>query len=574
MKLCMNTSDKVQFYCQDRSLFMKSYKKLHEKAVKRLWTLIFTVLFCVLELSACSMTENNADKALEITGIVLQKDNRSYVYQRIPSAVDYTGYMDEHPQLVKNNPQYDYDGDGLMDRIYKEINKDNGESSFYVHFGNGNKLLLTDRQYGFFYSTYAADLTGDGRNEIIFEQFSSSTKADNLYFSIASYKDGAYEIMDIPYFHADPGRDEYGPMLYLPLIMSKQEADKVSIYQPDSGYRDYITTEAIVTADGMVEYEMEHLFPDVEMENRLEYYQVSHMQITDSGQEGKKAFLLRSYLGDKWCSKSVDWKLEYVSGEWRITDVYQADPIRVRVGTDYSADLDGDKKEDKLNYGIQKVTVKGDIKDIPVLKINDREYDISFLSDKADLNTSSLNKDNYYIIDIDTKDNYREFAVMDEDINADPGCHFFRYNGDELIYCGYVPGIPNHSLFNYGYGEIKALKRLNILPDRYSFADWMLNTQGVLEETKEDIYYGILSYSYDSIRYTTERELILYKTNDMSADTITINKGEDILLSATDNKHWIEVMSESGLCGWFYLEDNKVILPGGEEWREDLVPGL
>ena len=113
------------------------------------------------------------------------------------------------------------------------------------------------------------------------------------------------------------------------------------------------------------------------------------------------------------------------------------------------------------------------------------------------------------------------------------------------------------------------------MPDRISFADWIAEyTQGVLEETKEDIYYGILSYSYDSIRYTTERELILYKTNDMSADTITINEGEDILLSATDNKHWIEVMSESGLCGWFYLEDNKVILPGGEEWREDLVPGL
>lgn len=520
---------------------------------------------------ACTRTYYYDNKLQQF---VLQNDKRSYVYRRIPSAFDYTGYMDEHPQLVKNNPKYDYDGDGLMDRIYKEDNKDTGESSFYVHFGNSNKLLLTDRQYGFLYSTYAADLTGDGVNEIIFEQFSTSTKSDNLYYSIASYKDGTYEIIDIPYFHADPGSEKYGPMLYLPLIMSKPETDKVSIYQPDSGYRGYITTEATITADGVVEDEMEHLFPDEQMENRLGYYQVNNMDLIETGENGRKAFLLRSYLGDKWCSKSVDWKLEYISGEWKITGVYQADPIRIKIGEEYSADLDGDKKEDKIYYEIQTVSVNGSKADMPELKINDREYELGFLWDKQGANISRPSNDNYYIIDIDTKDDYRELAIMDEDINGDPGCHFFRYIGNELIYCGYVPGIPNHTLYNYGSGEIKAMKRLNILQNRYSFADWKLNTRGVLEEAEKEIYYGLYIKPYESIRYKTERELILFKTNDMSSDTITINEGEEIRLSSTDNKHWIEIMTDSGISGWLYLEGNKLILPGKEERLEDLFPGL
>lgn len=502
---------------------------------------------------------------------VLKDEKKTNVYMRYPSVFDYTGYMDVHPGLAKNNPQFDYDGDGLLDRIYKEINPDTLECSFYVHFGNGKKLLLADHAYGFFYKTMAADLTGDGMNEIIFEQLTTSTKSDIYFYSIASYNDGEYKLMDIPYFLSEYESEADGK-LYLPLSMNKVEADKVSIYQPDSGYRSFITTVKHTYDDGMIDDEMEHLYNWLEDGDKIFYYPANDMELVDTEQNGKKAFLLRSYLGDKWCAKSVDWKLEYVSGEWKITGVYQADPLRVKVGTKYSTDLDGDKITDKIYYETRVINENDSIKEQPVIKINDIVYDYKYLQDRCGVSISNPSNEGFYIIDLVTEDNYRELAILDKDIDNELVSHFFRYNGADLEYCGYVTDWPDSgSFFNQGKGRITAKKRLDILQGWSGFTSYKLNEKGVFEEEKDYMYYGLQAEADVNITYYAKSDLSLYMAKNRSSETVMIKEGESIRLIETDNKCWIYIISETGIDGWVYLDNDKLVLPSGEGKLEELI---
>jgi hypothetical protein len=520
----------------------------------------------------CTRTYYFDDKLMQF---VFKDENTGPMYSRYPTCLGYTGYMDVQPGLAKNNPKIDYDGDGLLDRVYKEVNIYNQDSSFYVYFGNGKKLLLADHAYGFLYKTIAADLTGDGMNEIIFEQYSSSTKSANLYYSIFTFTDGNYERMDIPYFRENYDTKEEDGMLFLPLVMNKVDSAKVSIYQPDSGYQGYITTVTRTWGDGESDDEMVHLYCE-ELEGQVTDCQASEMQLIDTEQSGKKAFLLRSYLGDKWCSKSIDWKLEYVSGEWRITGVYQADPIRVEVGTEYTADLDGDKANDDIYYRTRMVMENDYEYEVPVLRINGTEYDYKYLQEKFGVFIINCSHVGYYFIDIDTTDNYREIAILDEGPSSDPVTHFFRYTGSELEYCGAVTDFPDsNTFFNEGNAKLAARKRLDILQTWWALATWKLNDKSMLEEEKQEIYYALQPPEPDeSTTNYAKSDLILFQNPDMNSDSVTIHKGEIIRLTATDNRNWIQITSESGINGWFYLEAFKIILPTGEGKVGDIVTHL
>lgn len=256
----------------------------------------------------------------DLMQFVFKDEKEKIVYSRYPSICTYSGYLDVHPETARDNPAYDYDGDGLLDRIYKEVDIYSGESSFYIYFGNGNMLFLAGDRYCQFYRTKLADITGDGRDEIIFVQVVVGTGMNEEYYSIARYKDGGYEIMDFPYYM------NYKPKgkLYLQLVINKLNDNTLSVYQPDTGFKGNIITEVYTFDNGEIFDEMEHIYQGLASDspNETHYYPVSEMILIDTGENGRKALQLCSYIGDKWCQKGIDWRLEYISGEWKITDVY------------------------------------------------------------------------------------------------------------------------------------------------------------------------------------------------------------------------------------------------------------
>jgi hypothetical protein len=554
------------------------------------------MLSILLSVSACSpgKLNENSDVTPEITQTLPQKDtvtdiplleqegqselseeNSESIYDQDEGFYSYTGYLDIHPVFAKDNPKYDYDGDGLLDRVYKQYDSDTGNNIFYLRFGNGSELLLSDVTWGIFFKTETAELTGDGVNEILFEQFSTSTKCANLYVTVFTLRDGSYEPMDIPYYGEPTTINEVDRMLYIPIIVTKINPEMVSISQPDSGYQGFITTRTYTYSSGETDNEMDHLsFPD--SDGIVERIQASEMRLVDTGDNGRKAFLLRSYLGDKWCAKSVDWKLEYLEGKWKITDIYQADPIRVALGTEFKADLNSDNTEDTVLYGTRIEQENGYDYDMPFLEINGTEYDHQYLEEHFGVYMTTCSQIGYYIVDLDTADAYREIAILDEGLSDDWNTHFFRYTGKELVYCGAVTDFPDTlSFYAFGDGSLTAQKRLSILQTWWAPATWKLDENSVLEEQISDIYYPFSEVEDENRINYAQEDLTLFQEPDEKSETVTVKKGEKLQLTATDNKNWVQITSESGTTGWFFLHDGyEVTLPTGEARIGDIVTYL
>ncbi len=95
-------------------------------------------------------------------------EDKEVVLDYIEAITSYTGYLDNVSGLKDPFEQTDYDGDGLQDRVVQYV-IDESTKSYYILFGNGEILELgTFSDVWLYITLLAADLTGDGNNEIIF----------------------------------------------------------------------------------------------------------------------------------------------------------------------------------------------------------------------------------------------------------------------------------------------------------------------------------------------------------------------------------------------------------------------
>lgn len=109
----------------------------------------------------------------------------------------YTGFTDNNPYYSLENPMSDYDGDGILDRVYRECSVDeegNVHVSAYLLLGNGKTVILSSNIWGSHFATDLIDFTSDGNKDICFKQYSD----DECEISIFKYIDGDYIKMNIP----------------------------------------------------------------------------------------------------------------------------------------------------------------------------------------------------------------------------------------------------------------------------------------------------------------------------------------------------------------------------------------
>ncbi len=156
------------------------------------------------------------------------------------SIVRYEGYMDELESHCESRPEgvlsgkgsvsgftgNDFDGDRLIDRIYREYEENEG-MHYYLHMGNGEKYDL-----GIFYAgeyncvLSTVDLTGDGTDEIALYS-SGWSSGDGIYNTgIFKWEDGQYRRMHL-------NIDERGHDFNLEFV---QDNDRytLNVYCPDT----------------------------------------------------------------------------------------------------------------------------------------------------------------------------------------------------------------------------------------------------------------------------------------------------------------------------------------------------
>ncbi|MDE7416684.1 MAG: M56 family metallopeptidase [Lachnospiraceae bacterium] len=109
---------------------------------------------------------------------------------------DYTGYLDEctdwdgYEQFVHQ----DYDGDGKVDRVYRENIADYEMCTYSIEFGNGD--LIQTKEIGMGMPTVrTCDLNGDGVREILVQVYYGFGTDPNAYGETALFekKNGSYE---------------------------------------------------------------------------------------------------------------------------------------------------------------------------------------------------------------------------------------------------------------------------------------------------------------------------------------------------------------------------------------------
>ena len=141
---------------------------------------------------------------------------------------EYTGYMDEavEYELQDEFIDKDYDGDGIVDKVYREWDKDAQTAKYTIEFGNGSKLVAPLFWETGFPHIQSADLTGDGFKEILVS-VSYDTSTDPMSFGeMAMFSldanSGIYEEMKLPLSDATDGSSGKGlELLYKPPVDNK-----------------------------------------------------------------------------------------------------------------------------------------------------------------------------------------------------------------------------------------------------------------------------------------------------------------------------------------------------------------
>lgn len=113
----------------------------------------------------------------------------------------YTGYLDQctdwdgHERFVEQ----DYDGDGLIDRVYREEETKDENSRYRIEFGNGDSIQI-GWMGGGTPVVAACDLNGDGKKEILFQLLYGDSSDPNAFGESALYEkqNGSYAQISLP----------------------------------------------------------------------------------------------------------------------------------------------------------------------------------------------------------------------------------------------------------------------------------------------------------------------------------------------------------------------------------------
>lgn len=248
--------------------------------------------------------------------------------------------------------------------------------------------------------------------------------------------------------------------------------------------------------------------------------------------------------------------------------------VKVVPGETAIIDLNGDGENEIINYALKTGDSdnNGYYYEVKNLTVSGVEY-VKEDSDNPleELGVNIYYPDNqwYFIVDIDTSDDYRELALADLGPSDDLTTSFFRYDGEKLKYIGYVTGFPTDDAYSMdGKGTIRSQGRLGLLQYWTSVFTWKLGNEGKLVSVEEDLYFPI-SYDWEDKKpVLLKQEIKAYTEKNSSSKTIVMEPSEQpITFPLTDNKNWVLMHREDGTEGWIYIEDHINIISDGNKFN-------
>lgn len=251
----------------------------------------------------------------------------------------------------------------------------------------------------------------------------------------------------------------------------------------------------------------------------------------------------------------------------------------VPVGATCSVDLNNDGRKDTITYN----AVASDIAEygttVDSFVINDGEYRYTlYLSDQG-IHIQKPALTSYYITDINTRDSYKEIAILDYGANGTPLTYFIRFVGGGTYCLGYVPYFPEDEHFVIkGDGTIESAYDLKLLQNWQAPAVWLSGSDQLLSSNLKmrvpDLYYPYTGQNEETV--TLLKDIKLYANRDRKSATVDAKASDSaVTFTQTDNVHWVYVKQENGAEGWMYMENSETIVSGSSKYnRRDVFKNL
>lgn len=151
-----------------------------------------------------------------------------------------------------------------------------------------------------------------------------------------------------------------------------------------------------------------------------------------------------------------------------------------------------------------------------------------------------------YLADINTKDKYKELAVVDAGPSDDYETYFYYYNGSRLVYMGKTPGGAYCMKIN-GSGNFITNSRGDVLQTWFYCDEFKLNSSHMVVNVPHKYY-----------RMNTPvkmlKKLRLQKSPTDSSTATYVYSGEKVIIWETDDKKWCSIIGEKGQKGWFSVD--------------------
>lgn len=266
-------------------------------------------------------------------------------------------------------------------------------------------------------------------------------------------------------------------------------------------------------------------------------------------------YVLGSYASGAYFFTVPYQKLEGLKPDYQYTGNFVLSGL---VGSTLSVDMNNDENVDAIYYAAN--YHEDDDTMTCTLTINGTDYSDLLQSDDCYLTSgaaSSYGMMYYYLVDLDTSDDYIELAIQDMGMSDDLVTYFFRYDGRDLNYVGQINDLfDSSSCTADGDGYISANQGMSILESKSITVTYQLTDSGSLELVPQD-WYTIHDDATDS-QFNTHnilQNVTVYTEADRNSDTIELTPADGpVSFPATDNEHWAIVKTASGKLYYLYLE--------------------
>jgi hypothetical protein len=265
-------------------------------------------------------------------------------------------------------------------------------------------------------------------------------------------------------------------------------------------------------------------------------------------------YVLGSYAAGAFFFTVPYQQLESLKADYQYTGNFV---MSAPVGSAMSADLDGDESMDAIYFDAVSDEVTAKMKS--TLTINGKDFSPELHRNGRWLSYGATSNcgQQYYLIDLDSSDKYKELAIQDVGESDNQQTYFYRYDGKHLIYLGSIYDLLSNATTNVsGDGTVTANLPIHMLETLYAKGSYKLDGNK-LSLVPQDWY--TIDYSKFELKYQFHNLLKIvsvYTKPDTHSDKVvlTIDDGP-VTFPATDNKHWFEIKTSNGKLYYLYMED-------------------